>query len=250
MSSAMPRYMEYVPRVTISGGSFSREINPALSAPPAQPTASAASTPAPAGRCQSLTATPKTTAASPIMEPTERSMPPVTMTGVIAIESSPSSTLKRMTSKKLSRVKKFCPIAEKIAVSATSAASRIHSPRLFNCRPCERQALFGAVAQYLDDHCGQNDCALQRAFPVRAHAEECQRWADGAEQNDAEHGACDTAGAAGHRGATNHARREDLLFHAEAGGGGNLVVSFRIQNSRDGGQGACHREFGKGHAIR
>ena len=44
--------------------------------------------------------TPNTTAESPMIEPTDRSMPPVIMIGVIASASSPNSTLKRTTSKK------------------------------------------------------------------------------------------------------------------------------------------------------
>ncbi len=42
----------------------------------------------------------------PINEPTERSIPPLTITGVKAIDSKPISTLSRSTSKALSRVRK------------------------------------------------------------------------------------------------------------------------------------------------
>ena len=66
-------------------------------------------------------AAPKTTAASPIIEPTERSMPPVIITGVSASASSPSSTLSRTTSKKLAVVKKLGASAEKAAISSASA---------------------------------------------------------------------------------------------------------------------------------
>src|SRR6185312_2116772 len=207
----------------MSGGSFKREISPAFSAPPAQPTASAARTPAPAGRCQPFTVTPKTTAARPIMEPTERSIPPVTITGVIAMESNPSSTLKRMTSKKLSRVKKFCPIAAKIAISTASAASRIHSPRLFNRHPRESNALFPALAQNFDYDRGEDDCPLQRAFPVRAHAEERKSGSNRAQQNHAEHGPGCAAGTAGDRRAAHYDGGDDLHFHSEACVGGNLI---------------------------
>ena len=50
------------------------------------------------------------------------------MTGVSATASSPSSTLSRVISKKLPRVKKFGAIAAKSAISTPSASSRIHSP--------------------------------------------------------------------------------------------------------------------------
>ena len=55
-------------------------------------------------------------------------MPPVTMTGVSATASSPSSTLSRVISKKLPIVKKFGAMAAKSAISAARATSRIASP--------------------------------------------------------------------------------------------------------------------------
>ncbi len=100
----------------------------AFNAPPAHPTASANAAAAGSGRCQSWYAAPNTTAASPIIDPTDRSMPPLMITGVNATASSPSSTLRRVTSKKFPSVKKFCAMAEKSATSAASASSRIHSP--------------------------------------------------------------------------------------------------------------------------
>ena len=55
-------------------------------------------------------------------------MPPVTMTGVSAIASSPSSTLSRVISKKFPAVAKFGAMTAKSAISAASATSRIASP--------------------------------------------------------------------------------------------------------------------------
>ena len=60
----------------------------AFSNPPAEPASSAVAAAAVTGRFQSRYAIPKTTAESPIIEPTERSMPPMTRTGVIATASS------------------------------------------------------------------------------------------------------------------------------------------------------------------
>ena len=79
------------------------------------------------GNPQSRQAAPKTTAASPIIEPTDKSIPPVIMTGVSASASSPSSTLSRMTSKKLPQEKKFSPSTAKAAISTARAASSTHS---------------------------------------------------------------------------------------------------------------------------
>ena len=114
--------------MTISGGRLSHEIAKAFSVPPASPTNTATKPATVSGRCQSCQAAPITTAARLIIDPTERSMPPVMMMGVIASASSPSSTLKRTTSKKLLQVKKFSAITEKMAISTASASRRIHSP--------------------------------------------------------------------------------------------------------------------------
>ena len=68
---------------------------------------------------------PNRTADRPIKEPTERSMPPPTITGVNATASRPISTLSRRTSKPLPSVKKLVPIAAKTAISAAIRASKI-----------------------------------------------------------------------------------------------------------------------------
>src|SRR5688572_15218379 len=142
MPSAMPRNSDSVPSVTMSGGIPSRATSAALSAPPAVPAARLISAATPTGRFQSRWARPKTTAASPIIAPTDRSMPPVTITGVRAIASRPNSTLSRVSSKKLPMLAKFGAIAENSAISATTASRRIHSllgktrprPPTFTCQ--------------------------------------------------------------------------------------------------------------------
>ena len=118
------------------------------------------------------------------MAPTDKSMPPVIRIGVSATASSPSSAFSRAISKKLASVKKFGATSAKIATSATSAAaSAALCPRLaeLGC------ITFGAVRQRIGSDRDENDGALNRAFPVRAHAEKCKRRPDRAEQHDAEH---------------------------------------------------------------
>ena len=115
MPSAMPRNSESEPSVTISGGRFSLVISTAFSSPAAHPNTSAAPAAAGIGQPPSRHSTPNTTAESPMIEPTDRSIPPVIMIGVIASASKPNSTLRRTTSKKFASVKKFSPIAAKIA---------------------------------------------------------------------------------------------------------------------------------------
>ncbi len=68
---------------------------------------------------------PKTTAERPISEPTDRSMPPVVITGVKATASRPISTLRRSTSNALASEKKLVPITAKTAISSASRPTRI-----------------------------------------------------------------------------------------------------------------------------
>ena len=70
---------------------------------------------------------PNNTADSPISEPTDKSMPPATITGVSATASKPISTLRRTTSNALSRVKKFVPRTAKIAISSASMRANTSS---------------------------------------------------------------------------------------------------------------------------
>ena len=62
------------------------------------------------------------------MDPTDRSMPPATMTGVSATASRPSSALNRVISNKFPTVKKLGASAEKNAISATRTTRSAHSP--------------------------------------------------------------------------------------------------------------------------
>src|SRR6185503_19622472 len=106
--------------------------------------------------------------------PTERSMPPVIITGVSASASRPSSTLSRTTSKKLALEKKFSPSPEKSRTSNASAASSTHSP--FG-KQRSRQGLpaldsklacipHRPPARSFDRHRRQNDASLNRPLPV------------------------------------------------------------------------------------
>src|ERR1017187_6708889 len=124
----MPRNSESEPRVTISGGRLSLVISTAFNPPARHPKSSAAPAAAAMGHPPSRQSPPNTTAESPMTEPTDRSIPPVIMMGVSASASRPSSTLRRTTSKKFARVKKFSPTAAKTAISVARASASIHSP--------------------------------------------------------------------------------------------------------------------------
>ena len=120
--SARPRNSENEPRVTIKGGNpAAGDQEPVDTARQRAEYQGHARRPADRqpGSRQSL---PKTTAERPISEPTERSMPPLVITGVKATASRPISTLSRSTSKALPSVKKLVPIAEKTATSSKRRA--------------------------------------------------------------------------------------------------------------------------------
>ena len=124
----MPRKRASDPSVTMSGGTPIRAMSHAFSEPPAAPRSSVAAAATGTGRCASRQSMPNTTAESPIMEPTERSMPPVTITGVSAIASSPSSTLNRAISNPFSTEKKWGVVAPKPAISSASTAKSQMGP--------------------------------------------------------------------------------------------------------------------------
>src|SRR5579863_260721 len=236
MPSAMPRNIENDPSVTINGGRFSREIAKAFKLPPRQPASSAATAAHASERCQSRNAAPKMTAASAIMEPTERSIPPVTITGVIARASNPSSTLNRVISKKLLHVKKFFEITENTAISANRANARTHSP--FGNRR-SRHGLCAAGgkaicmssrsrAQPVDHDRCQNDRALHRALPISADAEKRKCGADRPEEDHAQQRSQHRARSARNRGTAHYHRCDHLQLEAEPGIARNLVESDRI----------------------
>src|SRR5215472_11092341 len=115
------------------------------------------------------------------MEPTDRSMPPVTITGVRARASSPSSTPRRTISKAFTEEKKFGPVSVKTAISI-----RIRMPSVSSL-PARFSTSTGRNLFECDGT--QDDRALDGFFPEGVHAEECQRRRDGGEDGGAEQGA-------------------------------------------------------------
>ncbi len=129
IASASPRKREKDPKVTISGGSFSRVIKAAFSPPAAAPITRVQRAASHGGNPASRQSFPKEIAQSPRSEPTDRSMPPVRMIGVITRASKPSSTLKRIISSALPVVAKFSAVCEKMKISARSTAMSSVSKR-------------------------------------------------------------------------------------------------------------------------
>src|ERR1035441_9289569 len=212
----MPRNRESEPRVTISGGRFSFVISTAFSDPARHPNSSAAPAAAATGQPPSRHSTPNTTAASPMMEPTDKSIPPVIIIGVSASASRPSSTLKRTTSKKFDPVKKFSPITAKIASSAARARTSTHSPlgkqisrhRLRSFRTGDVCMLSRANPHRVHRNRRQNDATLDRPLPICAEPQERQRRADYAQKQQPQQHSPNRAAPSRYRHAA-HYRRGD-----------------------------------------
>ena len=79
------------------------------------------------GRPASRQSRPRITADRPIIEPTERSMPPVMIIGVITRASRPTSTANLVISNAFPEVAKLLPVTAKMRHSAAITTSNIHS---------------------------------------------------------------------------------------------------------------------------
>src|SRR5439155_18950879 len=134
IASANPRKSENEPSVTISGGNFSRVISHAFKPPAAAPTASALIAANQTGIPRSRQNLPNKIALNPSNDPTERSIPPVNMIGVITSASNPISVLSRSTSKRLPTVAKFAPVALNTATSISNTSTSSASNRKTSSR--------------------------------------------------------------------------------------------------------------------
>src|SRR5260370_2388490 len=238
MPSAMPRNNDSEPSVTISGGRFSLVISTAFSIPARHPNSRAAPTAAGIGHPPSRHRTPSTTAERPIMDPTDKSIPPVIMIGVIASASKPNSTLNRTTSKKFDSVKKFSPIAAKIASSIARASASTHSPL------GKQISRHGLRWLSTNDFCmfprtneprthrnrRQNYPALDRPFPMRTEPQERQRRTDHAQQQQSQQHSGNRAAPSRNRHATDHRRRDHLQFQSDSRIARNLMEAHRVEH--------------------
>ncbi len=89
-----PLSSHIMPSVAMNGGSFSLATREPEMAPLSAPVPIAARTPVHIGRCQSVRNTPHITAQKVISVPTDRSMPAVMMTKVLATPSTPLTAVR------------------------------------------------------------------------------------------------------------------------------------------------------------
>ena len=113
--------------MTISGGNRNFVIIKALSVPPNTPTTKVKTIASGSGKCASRHNAPITTAESPIIEPTDKSIPPVIIIGVITSASKPISTAKRVISNAFPAVRKLFPITLNKTISTSKTTSKTHS---------------------------------------------------------------------------------------------------------------------------
>src|SRR4029077_19270176 len=104
--------------------------------------------------------------------------------------SRPNSTLRRTTSKKVDSVKKFSPIAAKIASSSARASASTHSPlgKQFSRHGLRSLStndvcMFSRTdADRVHGDRRQNNSAFDRPFPIRTEPQKRQRRADHAQE--------------------------------------------------------------------
>ena len=232
----------------MSGGMPSRAMSSAFSAPPA-PRRPAGATAAAAGigSPQSRHAAPNTTAASPIIAPTDRSMPPVMMTGVSAMASRPSSTLRRVISKKLPTVAKFGATRARRARSRRPApTSRIDSPlrnRASRRRhAARRDRLRPRRARAADRRSASIATAARMMAPWIARSQYALTPRNVSAGPIAPSRTTPStvpamrAAPAGDRGAADDDGGDDLHLEAEAGVARNLVEADRVEQRGEAGQ--------------
>ena len=131
-ASAKPRKSENVPSVTINGGRFSRVINTALKPPPNAPIPTTAKLASHGSIPSRLTIMPNNTAHNPIIDPTDKSIPPVRITGVMATASRPISTEWRKTLETFRPIKKLRPNNWKSTTSTRITSNSTTSWRASN----------------------------------------------------------------------------------------------------------------------
>src|SRR5580658_6472545 len=198
------------------------------------------------------------TAVRPTRDPTDRSMPPVMMTGVSAIESSPSSTLNLSTSKKFVQPKNHRATKENRTDSAIKAARSQRSPLLRLEGPRSPatgdkrnfSGLFTIAACHVDRDRDEDDGALNCVLPVRADAEECETCADRAEQDDSEDGAEHGSRAARDRCTADDHGGDHLHLEAEPCVAGDLMEPDGVERGRQAGECTGQSEDREDNAFR
>src|SRR5215467_1292331 len=229
------------------GGKPSRATRVAFKAPPIAPRTSAPDAATQMGAPASRHSVPNSTADNPIIEPTDKSIPPVMITGVRARANNPISTLKRTTSAALVRVKKLVPARLNTPISMATTKNCIHSrfgkSRRDRGRSTENvsaenrstESGFGSdipctsSQPAIGRNGGQDYSALDRFFPIRTRSKEGERGADCPEQYYTDGRSPQGSPTPSDGSSAYDDSRNDFELEADAGVALNLSESNRIQ---------------------
>src|ERR1051325_7812616 len=110
-------------------------------------------------------------------DPTDRSMPPVKITGVMASASKPISTDSLTTSKAFPVVAKFVPVRAKMRHLMTSTTTSRISNR-------SRDLGMSLTAQSIRSNGNQDNTPRDRLLPLWRQSQEDESRSDGREQQD------------------------------------------------------------------
>src|SRR6267143_622319 len=164
----------------------------------------------------------------PSIEPTERSMPPVTITKVMVSATRPTSAIRRPWLRRLSAVKKRSDCAARTTSATTTSTARIVSCRSSRRRDRDmgRSSEGPAAPGHVGEHRGEDQEPEDRLQPVGGNVHEDEGGADGGEEDCGERRADDRAGPAQDRDAADHRGRDHVEL--EVGRNGHRSEERRV----------------------
>src|SRR5438552_3122288 len=228
----------------MSGGTLKRVMMKPLMRPPSPPALTARTMATGRANPTFFQNTPTRIAERPSIEPTERSMPPVTITKVMVSATRPTSAISRPWLRRLSAVKKRSDCAARTTSATTTSTARIVSCRSSRRREraMGRSSEGPAAPGHVGEHRHEDQEAEDRLQPVGGNVQEDEGGPDGGEEDCGERRANDRAGPAQDGNAPDHRGRDHIQL--EIGGNGRLddLQLAREQDGRDPGEEAVQRE--------
>src|SRR5262245_31369919 len=96
------------------------------------------------------------------------------------------------------------------------------------------------ITSGIDDDRRQNNPSLKGSFPISAHAQKGQCWADGSQEDHTKNGPCDGSNSSGDCCPADNNSSNDLHFETQTSVTWNLIEPYRIENCSEPGQ--CARQ--------
>src|SRR3954447_9191488 len=145
-----------MPSVAMNGGVFIFAVSVPEIVPQIAPVPMAASTPSHIGRCQYVRKTPQITAVKVINVPTDRSMPPVMMTKVDAMASTPLTAV----ACRMPRMLSICMNAGDAKLKNTSSRMRLAKASIFCNAVGEKMRAFRPLRRRAPVSAEESDCTV------------------------------------------------------------------------------------------